>query len=61
MRGELKTETQVEVEGSLSDPRWGRCRVASAAAQEGICQPGEQLLVIKIIIVIVGVIIVVVS
>ena len=50
------------MEGSLSDPRWGRCRVASAAAQEGICQPGEQLLVIKIIIVIVivGVIIVVV-
>ena len=48
------------MEGSLSDPRWGRCRVASAAAQEGICQPGEQLLVIKIIIVIVGVILVVV-
>lgn len=36
---------EVEVEGSLSDPRWGRCRVASAAAQEGICQPGEQLLI----------------
>jgi len=36
---------EVEVEGSLSDPRWGRCRVATAAAQEGICQPGEQLLI----------------
>ena len=36
------------MEGSLSDPRWGRCRVATAAAQEGICQPGEQLLVIPL-------------
>jgi len=36
---------EVEVEGSMSDPRWGRCRVAVAAAQEGLCQPGEQLLI----------------
>lgn len=37
---------EVEVEGP-PDPRgrWGRCRVASAAAQEGLCQAGEQLLV----------------
>ena len=29
---------------SLKDDRYGRCRVATAAAQEGLCSPGEQLL-----------------